>query len=208
MRLYTGLTCKDQTAIHTPLIEIRGLEDDTLLQQATASITDHDILLMTSRMTVKYWYEAMQKVKAPWHGQVVAIGHTTAQALQERGAQNLIIAPQDDSYGVIELFRTDERLLHRHVIFPRSAIALPIIPDGLRELGYTVQTLTAYQNVMPENPKRVDLATIDTIVFTSPSTIDNFLKLYGTLPEDKTYETRGAITQAHLEKQLKKRNHI
>ena len=32
MRLYTGLTCKDQTAIHTPLIEIRGLEDDTLLQ--------------------------------------------------------------------------------------------------------------------------------------------------------------------------------
>ena len=76
MRLYTGLTCKDQTAIHTPLIEIRGLEDDTLLQQAAASITDHDILLMTSRMTVKYWYEAMQKVKAPWHGQVVAIEHT------------------------------------------------------------------------------------------------------------------------------------
>ena len=33
-------------------------------------------------------------------------------------------------------------------------------------------------------------------------------ELYGTLPEDKTYETRGAITQAHLEKQLKKRNHI
>ena len=156
-------------------------------------------------MTVKYWYEAMQKVKAPWHGQVVAIGLLMPRhCKREAHKTSLSLLLKTDSYGVIELFRTDERLQHRHVIFPRSAIALPIIPDGLRELGYTVQTLTAYQNVMPEHPKRVDLTTIDTIVFTSPSTIDNFLKLYGTLPEDKTYETRGAITQAHLEKQLKK----
>ena len=57
---------------------------------------------------------------------------------------------------------------------------------------------------MPSNPKKVDLSEIDRIIFTSPSTIDNFVKLYGYLPTDKELKTRGVVTEKHLMEILNK----
>jgi uroporphyrinogen-III synthase len=82
-------------------------------------------------------------------------------------------------------------------------LALPIIPDGLRQLGFEVDTVTAYINSMPQNPQRTDLSKIDRIVFTSPSTIDNFIRLYGSLPEGKVFDTRGPVTEHYLHTKIK-----
>ena len=102
---------------------------------------------------------------------------------------------EDNSYGVIDWFSNRER---GQVLIPRSNLALNLIPDGLRELGFQVTTVTAYENIMPSNPKKVNLSEIDRIIFTSPSTIDNFVKLYGYLPTDKELKTRGVVTEKHL----------
>ena len=51
----------------------------------------------------------------------------------------------------------------------------------------------------PKDVRKIDLTAIDRIVFTSPSTIDNFVKIYGYLPQNKELVTRGAITQKRLE---------
>jgi uroporphyrinogen-III synthase len=59
---------------------------------------------------------------------------------------------------------------------------------------------------MPSNPKKVDLSEIDRIIFTSPSTIDNFVKLYGYLPTDKELKTRGVVTEKHLMEILNKKH--
>ena len=99
---------------------------------------------------------------------------------------------KDDSYGVVSWFEGQPR---GRVLIPRSNLAKNIIPDGLQTLGFTVKCVTAYVNVMPEHPQRIDLDTIDQIVFTSPSTIDNFIKLYGHLPPGKKYLTRGVVTE-------------
>lgn len=93
---------------------------------------------------------------------------------------------------------------NRLVFYPHSSLSSEAIPLALQELGFSVDSVVAYNNELPKNPRRVNLNHFKRIVFTSPSTIDNFIKLYGKLPENTEFITRGPITQAHLEEVLNK----
>ena len=186
--LYTGLVCPNLDYIHTPLIEIEPVSF------VEPSIEDYDYLLFTSRYAVKAvahssFFTLHSSLK------IVSIGPSTTQALKEAGAVEVEQTEQDDSYGVIDFFSRQTR---GRVLIPRSNLALDIIPDGLRSLGFTVQALTVYNNVYPRHVRRVNLDNIQRVVFTSPSTIDNFIKTYGCLPAHIEYVTRGSITAAHL----------
>ena len=186
--LYTGLVCPNPDDIHTPLIEIEPVSF------VEPSIEDYDYLLFTSRYAVKAvahssFFTLHSSLK------IVSIGPSTTQALKEAGAVEVEQTEQDDSYGVIDFFSRQPR---GRVLIPRSNLALDIIPDGLRSLGVTVPALTGDNNVYPRHVRRVNLDNIQRVVFTSPSTIDNFIKTYGCLPPHIEYVTRGSITAAHL----------
>lgn len=186
--LYTGLVCPNPDYIHTPLIEIEPVSFPE------PSIEDYDYLLFTSRYAVK----AVEKSSLfTIHSslKIVSIGPATTQALKDAGVGEVEQTEQDDSYGVIDYFSRQPR---GRVLIPRSNLALDIIPDGLRSLGFTVQTLTVYNNVYPNHVRRVNLDNIQRVVFTSPSTVDSFLKTYGCLPPHIEYVTRGSITEQHL----------
>ena len=92
----------------------------------------------------------------------------------------------------------------RLIFYPHSSLSSEAIPLALYELGFNVESVVAYNNVLPKHVRRVNLNHFKRIVFTSPSTIDNFIKLYGKLPENTEFITRGPITQAHLEEVLNK----
>ena len=96
------------------------------------------------------------------------------------------------------------RYENRLVFYPHSSLSPEDIPLALQELGFNVLSAVVYNNELPKNPRRVNLNHYKRIVFTSPSTIDNFIKLYGKLPENTEFITRGPITQAHLEEVLNK----
>ena len=190
--LYTGAVCPNSSYIHTPLIEIVALEDFSELQAAAKRLQEFDYLLFTSRFAVKYWAESGGGFDVK---NVVSIGAKTSEALQKLGVKNISQTAKDDSYGVIDWFSVQEK---GRVLIPRSNIALPIIPDGLKALGFDVETVTAYKNQIPANAQKVSLEKIDKIIFTSPSTVDNFVKLYGGIPNDKILETRGVVTEKRL----------
>ena len=99
-----------------------------------------------------------------------------------------------------------QRYENRLVFYPHSSLSPEDIPLALQELGFNVLSAVVYNNEVPKNPRRVNLNHFKRIVFTSPSTIDNFIKLYGKLPENTEFITRGPITQAHLEEVLKVKN--
>ena len=96
------------------------------------------------------------------------------------------------------------RYENRLVFYPHSSLSPEDIPLALQELGFNVLSAVVYNNELPKNPRRVNLNHFKRIVFTSPSTIDNFIKLYGKLPENTEFITRGPITQDHLEEILNK----
>ena len=98
------------------------------------------------------------------------------------------------------------RYENRLVFYPHSSLSPEDIPLALQELGFDVLSAVVYNNELPKNPRRVNLNHFKRIVFTSPSTIDNFIKLYGKLPENTEFITRGPITQAHLEEVMEVKN--
>lgn len=190
--LYTGAVCPNSSYIHTPLIEIVALEDFSELQATAKRLQEFDYLLFTSRFAVKHWAESGGGFDVK---NVISIGTKTSEALQKLGVKNICQTAKDDSFGVIDWFSAQKK---GRVLIPRSNIALPIIPDGLKALGFDVETVTAYKNQMPQNPIKVNLDKIDKIIFTSPSTVDNFVKLYGGIPDGKILETRGVVTERRL----------
>lgn len=207
--LYTGIVSHDNQeqlqqrygadVVCTPLIEIVPVSDERTLQETAAGINSYDYLLFTSRHTIKHFAKFLHQPLPP-SVRIVSIGCTTTAALQKAGFKDISQTASDNSYGVIKWFSQQPR---GHVLIPRSDIALSIIPDGLRYRGFQVTTVTAYHNRMPENPQKVDISTIDRIVFTSPSTVSHFISLYGSLPTDKVYELRGPITRNYFETQFK-----
>lgn len=207
--LYTGLTCTNDDYIHTPLIEIhplgKGSIEQQLLVEAIANIRKYNYLLFTSRHAVNAFFSICDNINSLKNIQIVSIGETTSQAIRDHGISEIAQVEKDDSYGVIDYFK-EQNAEEKHILFPRSNIALPLIPNGLRELGYTVDAVVAYQNLMPKNPRRVNLSNIRRIVFTSPSTIDNFIAVYGSLPSNKEYITRGRITEEYLNNLLNRPN--
>lgn len=93
---------------------------------------------------------------------------------------------------------------NNYIFYPHSSLSSETITLALQELGFNVTSVIAYNNELPNHPRRVNPNHFKRIVFTSPSTIDNFIKLYGKLPENTEFITRGPITQDHLEEILNK----
>jgi uroporphyrinogen III methyltransferase/synthase len=197
--LYTGCVNPNPEYIHLPLIRIAPVEDTSELTRCAENIKKYDFLLFTSRYGVEHWFRTVPP-KSLGRISVVSIGETTSEALKACGIRRFTQVEKDDSYGVIDWFA--HRRKKGAVLIPRSNLALPIIPEGLEALGFKVTCVTAYLNLPPESPKRIPLQHIKQVVFTSPSTIDRFVELYGDLPENITYQTRGQVTQHHLETKL------
>jgi uroporphyrinogen III methyltransferase/synthase len=195
--LYTGLSNSNPEFIHTPLIAIHERRDKREILESIHRLNEYDYLLFTSRYAVKYWFATLKESgHVLTKTKIISIGNTTTNALKEEGVTIIIQVEKDDSYGVLDYFCTQPR--GKRILFPRSNLGLEILPEGLKKLGFRVDLVTAYDNQPSVNPLRVNLDNIQRVVFTSPSTIDYFIQLYGTLPSHIEYVTQGRITANHL----------
>lgn len=144
----------------------------------------------------------------------ISIGDTTTEALHNAGIKDVIQVEEDNRFGIIKWFEKEKEKYdeanarYEDIIYPHSSLSPEDIPLALQELGFSVKSFVAYKNVMPEHPRLVNLNHFKRIVFTSPSTIDNFIKLYGKLPENTEFITRGPITQKHLEEVLEAKSEV
>ena len=83
---------------------------------------------------------------------------------------------------------------------PRSNISDKGLAKALKKQGARVVTSFAYRNVMPQELPDIDLKFFDEIMFTSPSTVRNFMKRYGYIPEDIKIRCIGEVTGKELER--------
>jgi uroporphyrinogen III methyltransferase/synthase len=105
------------------------------------------------------------------------------------------LQPEDESsHGLLNLFQMSD-ITPSNVLLPRSDIGLTILPEGLKSMGWEVKVIPVYKNALPANLQTLDLKNVDQIVFSSPSCVTNFLKLYGAFPENKEFIFRGKETE-------------
>jgi len=197
---YTGKEINGKI-INQPLFEVTELGDKTEVIAELNQLNAYDWIIFTSRYAVKYFFDTLKEqgkdTRSLCRLKIASIGASTTKALNARGIFPDLEPAEDSSYGMLESFGklTGEK---GRILIPRSEKALAIIPDGLIAQGWEVKSLIAYRNQMPENLKPLDLTQFAGVIFASPSCVDNFIKLYGALPEGKEFITMGRVTETKL----------
>ena len=185
--LVTGTTAEPYRhlgeLVHTPLIAIADPEDWQPLDTAADRIRSFSLVVLTSRYAVTALLERLlargADARGLAHARVAAIGRSTAGALRVRGLAADVVARAEHSSGLLAALRDAGPLAGERVLLPCSSLADDTLPDALRAAGAKVTVVTAYRNVPVPDPVRVDLASLDAVLFTSASTVDAFRGLYG-----------------------------
>ena len=185
--LVTGTTAEPYRhlgeLVHTPLIAIADPEEWHSLDAALDRIASYTLIVLTSRYSVAALVERLLDrggdARRLAHARLAAIGRGTAAALRGRGLAVDIVARAEHSSGLLAALRDAGPLAEERVLIPCSSLADDTLPDALRATGAEVTAVTAYRNVPAPHPVRVDLSSLHAVLFTSPSTVEAFRRLYG-----------------------------
>jgi uroporphyrinogen III methyltransferase/synthase len=188
---------------HQPMIEISELQDYTEIDTVISDITKYDWLVFTSMYAVEHFFNRLlalgKDARYLANKKVASIGKVTSAKLKKYGVIPDLQATLESSEGLIELFN-EHKIYDANILIPRSNLAHNFLPEQLEKLGNHVQKLTVYENIMPENIKKVEVENFDQVIFTSPSGVDNFLKVYTQLPLKPQIITRGKETLKRIQK--------
>lgn len=198
--LYVGLNpchyiAKGQLT-HLPLIEIVPRPDPEVIG-ALANFSQYTHVIITSKSTVQILKDTVSWVE--WKKKTtIAVGQITAKYLAECGIHAPVIAHDETAEGLVEVLKNMD-LSRAFVFWPHAALARPLIANYLYENLTPYAECSLYDTKLLQPAHLPDLEQFDEIVFTSPSTVDAFLKAYGAIPSNKKLTTIGPITQKHLQ---------
>ncbi|HSX10647.1 MAG TPA: uroporphyrinogen-III synthase [Chlamydiales bacterium] len=179
--LYLGLNPTPGT-FHYPVIRTVYCAN---LEPALALWPLFTHIIFTSQTAVHYW-------PGPWDKHLIAIGAATATALK---GKEVLIAPEATQEGIIALIRN----IDGYFFLPRSRLTRPTLTDFMTAQKIPHFALTLYDTIFQKLEPVPNLADFDEIVFTSPSTVEGFLRIYGKLPNGIKLTPIGPITAGHLQ---------
>lgn len=175
------LRVKGAQILSYPCIAIETPADKTELLEAleAAARGAFDWLLLTSVNTVSILGRqlAEQQITLPSLC-VAAVGPSTAAAAQEElGLEVTVLADDHTAEGLIAALPD---VAGQRLFLPQSAIARPVLAAALRQAGAEVTAVAAYETVIgfggDDIPSQLSRGAIDAIIFTSSSTVTNFLE--------------------------------
>lgn len=207
--LYLGLEkpCDVPEELHYPVIRIEPSPvDDPGIHATIAGLPKTSHLLLTSKTAVRLFYEALCayscSVENLAHIRILAIGKATASRIQHYGLPGPhAIAQQETAEGVLSLLE-QEKQAPTFVLWPHSALSRPLIEDYLEEKEIA-HHCPAFYTSLPHNPGSLPASgSYNEILFTSPSTVEAFMALHGSLPNNKQLRAIGPITAEALKMAL------
>lgn len=207
--LYLGLDPASYQAqgqvTHWPIIRIvpRSLKDFAL-QRTLCAFNTYSHIIISSKSTVTILADYLARLGISLHNwtskTTIAVGQVTAKHLTACGIAPTIVAQEETAEGIIAELK-QLSLKHAHVFWPHSAQARSVIKDFLMAQQIHHTTCVLYDPV-PQAPDHLpNLDHFDEIVFTSPSTVNAFLSIFGELPKNLILTSIGPITARYLEEQ-------
>jgi uroporphyrinogen-III synthase len=154
--------------------------DPARLERAMAGLNDYDWIVFSSPRAVAAVTGG--GVRPPEGVRVAAVGESTAQALASEGWPVHLVPREAGGEHLVAAFADAGLAPGARVLFPASAIARPIIPDGLRGLGARVDQVVAYETVHATLDAAECLADVsagraDAVTFASPSAVEGLRKV-------------------------------
>jgi uroporphyrinogen III methyltransferase/synthase len=196
-----------------PTVEIVTEPDLRLLHQALGKIESYDRIIFTSLNAVDIFFAELAArqvdIRSLQGARLCAIGPETRERLRLRGLFTDIMPRQFCAEGILQALQ-GKLQPGQKVLLPRARNARPVLPEGLRRQGVSVDEIYLYRASVPKTPDTSIVAqimkgTIDIITFTSSSTVSNFVKLLGKnnisrLPRKIMIACIGPITAATARK--------
>ncbi len=188
--------------VHHPMIEITPMPlIDSRINLILNQLSQIDMILLTSRYGVSYFFNLLIKKNFPMDKlqniDFAVIGEDTGLVLEQNGFQPKIKANEETSEGLLQVLERNYDLKGKRILFPRSSLPNPYLKEELAKRGSEVWEWPVYQNVKPEK-RDLPPVKIDKILFTSPSTVKNFLLDYQKIPKDWQILCKGKRTQEYL----------
>ncbi|WP_011174821.1 uroporphyrinogen-III synthase [Candidatus Protochlamydia amoebophila] len=200
--LYTGLNpahyhSTDQLT-HCPLIKIipRPLTDPCI-QKAFRDFHLFTHLIFTSKTSIHLLHDHLSHFGLSlddWKSKTsIAVGQVSGSHLRALGIQPALIAKEETAEGlIIELHPLS--LQKASFFWPHSAQARSVLVDFFTDRHLNYYACPFYDTQFRQPEYIPSLEQFDEIVFTSPSTVHAFAKIFGYFPIDKKYVTIGPIT--------------
>jgi uroporphyrinogen III methyltransferase/synthase len=185
------------TIIPWPVIDIKPvIFDEKQRNKLKEDLTRADLVVVTSRFGVECFMKTL-KGGTFAEKKFVAIGTHTADCLLEYGIIPFVVAQEETARGLLEALLEVMDVKGKYILFPRSSLPNPFLKDALTENGAKVMEWAIYENIKPPKRNLPDIS-IDQVIFTSPSTVKNFLIDYGTIPAHWDILAKGPVTAQAL----------
>lgn len=174
-----------------PTIRVEPPADLEPLRKVVAGPLRYRAVVFTSANAVRAFFDELyardRDARALGTALVAAIGPKTADELQARGVRADLTPTDSRAEGILEALLSVVQPGDK-VLLPRAKVAREVLPDSLRAAGVEVDVVTAYETSGPDEETRAalrqalsgdadedGLPPVDTVAFTSSSTVRNLL---------------------------------
>jgi uroporphyrinogen III methyltransferase/synthase len=176
-----GIFTKYGRVKHIPFIELKALKDYSHLKLIIGDLHKFQWIIFTSRYAVQFFFSTLHIFKRDSRYlaaiSIASIGASTTAELFQFGIVPDLQPENESSLGLTELFK-QKNIRRKQILIPRSNIALPVLPDGLKKLNNEVTIITIYENAVPDKVPEIIPEEYNYIVFTSPSCVENFFRFH------------------------------
>ena len=167
-----------------PVIEIKPLNDYSLLDEKLSVLNDYDGIFFTSSNAVKYFFEHLNPAGKKFSGKIFTVGAKTKASVESFGYK-VYFAPQVFSSEELADSIDKNKIKGRKYLFPCGNLSSNVLKDKLGSVA-SIDEVIVYQTVLPETnsenvreiKNKLEKGEIDCISFFSPSSVENFLKIF------------------------------
>jgi uroporphyrinogen III methyltransferase/synthase len=181
--------------IEIPTIKIVSpLDGGEKIQGVLNRLEVYNWVIFTSTNGVDWFFSSQPQIEKLKNIFIAAIGPSTARKLRQLDISVDLVPDNHVIEGLLDVF--PEAPPDGRVLIPRAAIARNVLPDTLKSLGWLVDDVEVYRTIIPaKEDKTVELLkSADAIIFTSSSTVQNFISMFGIENTPELVVSIGPIT--------------
>ncbi len=181
--------------IHYPVILLipKTLQDENL-QRCLKKLPLFTHCFLTSKNAVEILFTLSLDALEALREKCISIGPATTLALQKRGITPLWEAKRSSQEGMIEEMQKYS-WEDAYIFYPRSSLARSCLSSYLDKTRIAYEALDLYDTVCQVPQPIPSLEDIEEIIFTSPSTVEGFFRVFSKVPKEKKIRFQGSITE-------------
>lgn len=180
------LTALGADVVEIPATRIEPL-DSPAIAESIERLSDYGWVIFTSQNAVRLFWSALRRegrdARALSGVKVAAVGPATADALLDVGIATDLSPERFVAEALLDALRDRGEVRGARVLYATAEGARDVLPDGLAELGATVDRVHLYRSVAnaegADALKRRIAAGVDLVTFTSASSVAAFADAVG-----------------------------